>query len=203
MRRLLNVSPYMRISAPLLLSLFCFAFVSAAFGASCATPSMLKPYMNTAATCICGNKIPGLNFPRDTSKTFPLATICGYWKQKDWDYGMFYFSGVSSVSGKIVYQKSDTFEEHFSFRPDQQSKKLLPNDINWLSFSNNQEAHALLKTPRLTHKNNCWSATVTIRIAGIVYEIDEGTDAKLPEMTVLRDVIQAGKFNSCKFESGL
>lgn len=193
----------MRVPAHAILSLLCFAFVSTALGAGCATPSMLKPYMDTASTCVCGNDIPVLRFPRNTSDQFPLTAICGYWKEVKWDYGVFYFSGVNSLSGKIVYQKSDVFAEHFSFRPNEQSKKLLPNDVNWLIFTNSQEAHTRLKTPRLTHMNKCWSATVTIRIDGIAYEVDEGTDAKLPTMTVFRDVIRSGKFRSCKFESGI
>jgi len=127
----------------------------------------------SAAPIDCAPYVSSQRFPGKIPANFRLLPPCKNASPMGQGEAYWALIGHAKISGSLRYSGQDEYAT-VMLQADSSSRPLLPSDLRALQLDD-RDGNRALKLPRLTNKQPCWIAPVTLEFDSISV-ISDGTD---------------------------
>ncbi len=140
-------------------------------------------------------------FPVTVPKGMILTSVCHYSKRPEDQFlgGDFYFDGDATVLGKLILERREGEEgggDYLMFSGKSSStRSMFSSAIYDLIIDTLEQNSPKVNYPKLSDKNNCWSADAVLRIKSLKVVWSEQDDAG--NFPLKFEIVKVDKFSKC------
>lgn len=140
-------------------------------------------------------------FPVTMPEGMILTSVCHYSKRPEDQFlgGHFYFDGDATILGKLILERREGEEgggDYLMFSGKSLStRSMFSSAIYDLTINTVEQNSPTINYPKLSDRNNCWSADAVLRIKSLKVVWSEQDDAG--NFPLKFEIVKIAKFSKC------